>query len=195
MRLRNRSILVSTAAAGFIAVVSTMLPTMASAQERTTAPESAGQGAPYCAMMVGKAPAPGLSSPVLGRACSHSSPEDATRKLNSELSGSDSGAVGAVMATASVRIARLYEKSNYRGSVMWIYGHAGFCDITGYRIDLSDWWRSNLSSVRGDNTCDRARIYDDPDGFEGSHTGYFYLPLAYVGNRLNDDADYVQVHA
>jgi hypothetical protein len=164
------------------AATATICAAMISALLTTGVANAAPQDKPagkYCAVLLGSEVDSTGSNVVIGEECSNSSAEAAHQKLVGK---------GAT-ASASTLLMRWYEHSYYGGTTTAIYGSYGPCDAAGYRVNLSDWWRYRISSIKGNFTCDWAALTAN----DGLSTGKIILPQAGLG-MYNDNVRTIQVY-
>jgi len=110
----------------------------------------------YCATLVDRAPSADADSPVLSRACSNVSQDDARRHLVRP--GARTAAETGVAARTLLMI--WYEHAGFQGAAEGVYGNYGTCDSSGYRLNPNNWWAHNMSSARGADRCNFATFYN-----------------------------------
>lgn len=52
-----------------------------------------------------------------------------------------------------------YTYANYGSPYTIIYGDAGTCDASGYRVGLNDYWDDNISSISGAGNCNQVTLF------------------------------------
>lgn len=117
----------------------------------------------YCAILVEKS-APGQVSPILKEACSDTSLDEAESAIQSFRRPGGSSSVRG----DKIVIMHWYENINFNevsqdssvGAETKIYAYEGGCDSAGYRVEPKDYWKRNLSSLKGINGCNTARLTD-----------------------------------
>lgn len=65
---------------------------------------------------------------------------------------------GTARAAASTVLMTWFQHINLTGSTTVIYGDAGTCDSSGYRVHTNNYWEANLSSVRRAGNCNYAEV-------------------------------------
>ena len=173
------------AAAGLLVSFAMASPASASTSS-VAAPGGTGK---YCAVLVAKAATPGSASPMLSRACSNTSMATAHAKMAAD------APTGAVVPDSGAELMSWYQNSNYAGSSTNIYaggviGGGSTCDTAGYTLTPDDYWAYNISSAKGHGNCSRARFVNT----ESNYALTFALPIAYIGDRLNDDVGTIHVY-
>lgn len=143
----------------------------------------------YCAVLVGKAPTPGAASPLLSRGCSNTSMANAHAKMAANAPRS------VLVPYAGAELMTWYQNSQYGGSSTNIYaggiiGGGSTCDTAGYTLTPDLYWAYNISSAKGHGYCSRARFVNT----ESNYALTFALPIAYIGDRLNDDVGTIHVY-
>ncbi len=156
------------------------------APTQTAAPGGSGK---YCAVLVAKATTPGAVSPMLSRACSNTSMAAAHAKMAADAPNS------VVVPDAGAELMTWYQNKNYGGSSTNIYaggiiGGGSTCDTAGYTLTPDYYWAYNISAAKGHGNCSRARFVNT----ESNYALTFALPIAYIGDRLNDDVGTIHVY-
>lgn len=193
MSLRSKKAFAVAVCSGLLVSSWAAMPAAASPNDSsTTASSGAGQDhAKYCAIVVGETPGTNQYSPVLARACSDSSMQEAESELTSQVS-----TISGVKPLRGTLLVTYWSNANQTGDEANIYaggsiGDGGTCNRSGYRLALSGWWEDNLSSLEGHYDCNYATFYDSWDwGNWGSSNNW--LP-ANVPGFINDEVDSIQV--
>jgi hypothetical protein len=145
---------------------------------------------PYCAILVGKAPA-GKESPVLAQVCSDTSAAQAESMMLAKAG-----------VPASTLLMTMFENVDYNSFALPgpgnarkdVFGSAGPCDSAGYRLGVDIWWSVRVSSILGANNCNVARVYNqalnDADDF-----GMRLFERGTWLERFNDNVGRFQVHS
>ncbi|MEU8510918.1 hypothetical protein AB0C76_04905 [Kitasatospora sp. NPDC048722] len=136
----------------------------------------------YCAAVLGHVPGADGRSPVLGRACSSDSREDALAKAD----GVDRSAERPMDRTL---LLEEFKDADYGGGVIYaFYGDAGGCDGNGYHlvnyIDVA----LSVSSMKGYNNCNAVHLWSTL-----SVEKTMDLPASYLGANFNDAVRELQV--
>lgn len=126
----------------------------------------------YCSVLVGKAPE-GQDSPVIAKACSNESQAAADDQLQFRTQRSISAATNLMI---------WYANTGLSGNSTVIYGNAGPCDGGGYRVVPNTYWQTNMSSIRRQQTCDRATLFNRPQ----TQRGTFVLDTPTIGSFDNN---------
>lgn len=114
----------------------------------------------YCSIKIDKAPA-GEISPVVAKACSDVSIEDAREEMRSQYTGK-MRSEGRPVA-AGVIAMHWYSNINYNRDTPGRYSEIEVperCDTAGYSIVPESDWQSQLSSIVGNYGCVIARVYN-----------------------------------
>ncbi|ONI78938.1 hypothetical protein ALI144C_29760 [Actinosynnema sp. ALI-1.44] len=166
-----------------VAAVSAFMGAGTSSATETTGTRSPGSSQPeFCATLVGAATASDIS-PTLAEACSETSRADAVDKMRAEASHRG------ITAVADTPLMIWYEHADYKGFSNVIYGNAGRCDRSGYKINPNSYWAGNLSSIGRVDTCDKAFVYNTRIDFTETYT----LSVPLLGAGLNDNVGRVKV--
>jgi len=172
----------------FCAVLGFSVLTTASADPQSTGQE--GDQYEYCATLVSRSTVEGEGSPVLARACSTVSHEDArTNMLQVEQQERAKAGLGAQDNTtrSSDLLMTWFEEADYGGDREDIYGSDGPCDSAGYEFHpdtLFPWqWGNVISSAAGTETCNMADFITQ----SGTYAQTFNLPVPFLGHTLNDN--------
>jgi hypothetical protein len=173
------------AATGLLVSFAVAGPASAS-PSKAAAPSGSGK---YCAVLVTKAATPDAVSPMLSRACSNTSMASAHATMAADAPD------GVAVPDAGAELMTWYENSNYGGSSTNIYaggviGGGSTCDTAGYTLTPDYAWAYNISSAKGHGNCSRARFVNT----ESNYALTFALPIAYIGDRLNDDVGTIHVY-
>jgi len=104
----------------------------------------------HCAVLVSKSQlnADG-SSKVLNQSCAPT--------MDAAVAGMLSAADRVGVASSTV-LMTWFSGTYLSGSSTVIYGDAGTCDSTGYRVRTNNYWEVNLSSVRRAGNCNYAQV-------------------------------------
>ena len=145
--------------------------TAASAFAETTFGDSASSDAAptveYCQVLLGPELLADGSNEILARTCTEATPAEVTDALDEPFAGSVPGIAGRAATTvarlASIHLFTMYSNPNYAGtaeSIFYSGSVASPCDSSGYSINLSAYWKSNVTSFRqGHSSCNRMRIW------------------------------------
>lgn len=171
----------------FLTVVGACLIT----QSLGAIPAQAAPTAPYCALEVGPTSALTGVSPVLSKVCSSISQADADRQFRSNINRTHQSTAGAQSLTALIMT--WYSDVGYGGNSTTIYGSSGPCDASGYTVYPDDYWRYNLSSLKGTGPiyCTRATLTDQTTG----NSATVVLDCINVGSSLNDNVNRIHVYS
>ncbi|WP_285629641.1 hypothetical protein [Actinoallomurus iriomotensis] len=129
----------------------------------------------YCAVLLGRSASPTQASPVLGESCSETSATEAAAGLG---------------PAAQTVLMTWYADAGWKGTSAAIYGDYGTCDAAGYTFYPNDWWATNMSSIRGDQHCDKVAL-TSLVGFESDGVS---LPWSFGATRWNDSVHRVHVY-
>ncbi|MFE2408632.1 hypothetical protein ACFXDE_09835 [Kitasatospora sp. NPDC059408] len=136
----------------------------------------------YCAAVLGHVPGADGRSPMLGRACSTDSREDALAKAD----GVDRSAERPMDRTL---LLEEFKDVEYRGGVLYaFYGDAGGCDATGYHLVNYFDVALNVSSMKGYNNCNAVHLWSTLDVEKTMD-----LPAPALGGNFNDAVRELQV--
>jgi hypothetical protein len=83
-----------------------------------------------------------------------------------------------------------YRDRDYGGGQLYTMVGAETCDRDGYKLRNYGTVANNVSSIWGYGNCNRSILTDGAPPW----TEYQDLPTPYVGDRLNDDIDYVRAY-
>jgi hypothetical protein len=129
----------------------------------------------YCAVLVSKDLDSSGVSKLLEESCSVESAAAARSGLQ--------GTLGSTLLMA------WWRDAGFGGTQTTIYGNSGGCDSAGYRVEPSDYWKKNLSSIAGYNGCNRVRLYN----IALTQSGAYNLQISNLG-AYNDNVGLTQVY-
>jgi hypothetical protein len=177
----------------FCAVLGFSVLTTAAADAQSTGQE--GDQYEYCATLVSRSTVEGEDSPVLARACSTVSHEDARTNMlqvvkqeraKAGLSTQD------ITPLSSDLLMTWFEDADYGGDREDIYGSDGPCDSAGYEFHPSTWfpwqWGNTISSAAGTETCNMADFITQ----SGTYAQTFNLPVPFLGETLSDNVGIIR---
>lgn len=144
----------------------------------------------YCVMVVGASASPSAASPVEYSYCSAISSADARAHMNSR-QGAKSLTPSSAQSTDLLMT--WFTDIDYGSSVgnpTDIFGSAGPCDSAGYRIAPSDYWASNMSSIKGNGNCNTVRLTTR----SGTYSETRSLDANQLGGTLNDNVGLTNVY-
>jgi hypothetical protein len=97
----------------------------------------------------------------------------------------------AAQAASETVLFTMYVDAQYKGFSAPGKGSYGDCDWEGYKIGLSEYWKTRVSSIEGHGNCNRIELYETLSG--GSASGEFSLPKSFGSTRYNDNVMWVHV--
>ena len=128
---------------------------------------SAANTVEYCQVLLGPELEADGTNEVLARTCTEVSSAQVTEALDRPFAGTVPATAGrsasAMAALASIHLFTMYSNPNYAGtaeSIFYSGSVASPCNSSGYSINLSTYWKANVTSFRqGHSSCNRMRIW------------------------------------
>lgn len=188
-RVRRGLTIASRIVAATAAVVGlslAMSPAASAATPPPTSGPSAKGEARYCVIVLGKSDNVNSDSPVLYENCATSDAEAKGHLNNARVAKASGGFVTA----SSDLLMTWWADVNYDGYYTAIYGAAGTCDSAGYRVTPSSYWQVNITGITGAGQCNEADVISR----SLTYADDFALPVAYIGDTLNDNVGRVQIY-
>jgi hypothetical protein len=168
-----------SAAAAVVGVLTAAGPAGAAGSTQATTAQGK-----HCVVVVDKAPSDGGVSPELYRNCA-----DTAAKARALLASPQAKAQTNGRAIQATALMTWYSDDQLRGNSTIVYGNAGTCDSSGYRLRPDGYWSTNISSASGWGRCTVATFHNRASTYAAT----FRLPARNLGPNLNDNVGIIDV--